>query len=401
MLGPEHEAATLEEPNPPGILPAVRPAVKLVGGEHAEGEREEEDHARPRPAARRGVERKRAQKQRQGGEAVAAVGLDEVVPVVPADLPGRLRRLCEAALALEPGDRPQTAELFRRTVQTWLEERDADGLADAGRTALAELESACARGDAASLPAAFAAVRVACEQALVRAPEHPSALATLDRACLYMVEFELEHGTPRAAAAWLAEVRRPPAGLGERIQAAAQALAEREAAAASLLADFDTGAGVRTRAFVTLLLGIVFVFAPLLTGRFARDAPMSDIASATALVLVVVLGLWFWARDSLSRSVLNRAFIRTTATVPALHLVLIAGADRLGLDVVDITVLLALLAASTSFSMAANHGHLRRRLRLAGAALGVLGPRQRPAFGGVALALGPHRSHELARLPRG
>ncbi len=275
------------------------------------------------------------------------------LPVVPADLPGRLRRLCEAALALEPRDRPQTAEAFRRTVQTWLEERDADALADAGRTALAELESASARGDAAGLPAAFAAVRVACEQALVRAPEHPAALATLDRAYLHMVEFELEHGTPRAAAAWLAEVRRPPAGLEERIHAAAQALADREAAAASLLADFDTGAGVRTRAFVTLLLGIVFVFVPLLTGRFARDAPMSDIASATAVVLVVVLGLWFWARDSLSRSVLNRGFIRTTATVPALHLVLIAGADRLGLDVVDITVLLPLLAASTCFSMAA------------------------------------------------
>ncbi len=275
------------------------------------------------------------------------------LPSVPTDGPPRLQKLCVQALATEPSERPATAEVFRRAVQAWLEERDADALADAGRAAVPALEAACSAGDPALVPTFFAAVRVPCEQALARAPDHPSARATLDEGVLRMVHFELERGTARAAAAWLAEVKSPPPGLRQRVVAAVEAAAAREAAAASLLADYDLRAGVRTRAFVAFLLGLVFTLAPLAAGRFARDITLGQLAGATVAVLLGVLGLWYWARDSLSRSALNRAFIRTSAVVPCLHLVLILAAGPLGLDVVTVVVLQPLLAATTCLVMAA------------------------------------------------
>ena len=275
------------------------------------------------------------------------------VPVVPPGVPGRLRALCDAALAMDPADRPASAESFRRSVQAWLEERDADALAEAGVAALTQLRELIEAGNATAVPGAFAAVRAPCDQALARAPHHPAALAARDRAFLHMVDFELQNGTARAAASLLAEVRQPPPGVAERIEAVARAQAQRAAAAATLLAEFDVKAGERTRAFVSLLLGLLFVFVPLLTGRFARDAPMGDLALGTGGVLAAVLGLWVWARDSLGRSVLNRAVIRTTAAVPAMHLLLMAGAAPLGLDAVEVTVLLSLLAALTCLTMAA------------------------------------------------
>jgi serine/threonine-protein kinase len=274
------------------------------------------------------------------------------VPTPPQSAPARLRQLCSAALALVPADRPPSAEAFRRAVQSWLKERDADALAEAGVAALPALQSAAGAGDAAGIAATFAAVRVSCEQAIVRSPDHPGARTTLDAALTHMVHFELAHGTARAASAWLTELPAPPEALVETVRAAVRAEEARNAAAAQLMADNDPGAGVRTRAFVTVLLGALFTFVPALVGRFDRDPGLADLAVGAAAMLACVLGLWVWARDSLGRSALNRAFIRTTAAIPAIEILPLASAERLGLDAVRAVVLFPLLTGVSCLVMA-------------------------------------------------
>lgn len=266
-------------------------------------------------------------------------------PVAPAQAPARLARLCMQALALDPAGRPETAESFRRFVQSYLEERDADALVEAGGAALVSLHERASDAASTQVPALFAACRLAYEQALVRAPEHAAALAGLHAARTARIRWDLARGDARAAADLLHELSRPEPALAEQVSTALSLEATRSARAAKLIADHDEAAGLRTRVFVSLVIGLVLTLLPLGTHLFDRDASTSRVAIGTLGLLAVILGMWFWARDSLGRSLLNRAVIQITAATPVVQLLMLAGAEQLGLTNVQIVTLFPLIAA--------------------------------------------------------
>ena len=265
------------------------------------------------------------------------------LPPVPAG-PARLVAICMRTLALEPSERPATAEVFRRELQSWLEERDADALCEAGVSTLAELRAAPEAAPEA-VPTLHAGCRLAFEQALLRQPSHDVARAGLDEAHTLRVRWDLGRKDIAAAAAHLALVSAPPPALVADVERA-RVRAERDAAEATrLLADHDPGAGIRTRAFLSLVLGLLITLAPMGAHLFHRDATMVEVAVGTTLVMAAMAGMWVWARDSLSKSLLNRSMIRGLIATPAVHLAMIGGASLLGLDAATVVVFFPLNAA--------------------------------------------------------
>lgn len=267
----------------------------------------------------------------------------ETVPP-PPEGPARLVALCVEALSADPAARPPSAEAFRRRVQAWLEERDADALVAAGAADLAGLRAAVVDPASAEVATLHARCRVAFEQARLRRPGHPDADAGLAEAHTLRLGWELARNDARAAAATLALMEAPPAALAESVRRAVAREATQDAQARQLLADHDEAVGIRTRAFVSLIIGSVITLVPLATHFLDRDAPLVNVAVGTALAGALMVGMGVWARDSLSRSVLNRAVIRGLVATPSVHLILMAGAWGLGLDVATMVVFFPLHA---------------------------------------------------------
>ncbi len=276
---------------------------------------------------------------------VVIAGAAADVPILPPSAPMRLAQLCTQTLALDPAERPPSAESLRRQVQSYLEERHADALVEAGQAALTDLVSRSADAAAHDVPALFAACRLAFEQAIAHAPDHADAHSGLAAARTARIRWDLNRGDARAAFELLEEMTEPPSALVDEVRAALALHASRTALADQLIADHDEAAGIRTRTFVSLLLGLALTFLPLAAHFFSPDPSLLSIAAATTSMLGLMLGLWFWARDSLSRSMLNRAVIRTAVVTPVMNLLLVLGAQRMGLTASQVMILCPFIAA--------------------------------------------------------
>ena len=77
---------------------------------------------------------------------------------------------------------------------------------------------------------------------------------------------------------------------------------------------YDAQIGTRTRMFITLILGVVFVFAPLVGALKPDLMPLShhvDYVLWTIGVIGFLGALGFWARESLSKTLINRRLFVT------------------------------------------------------------------------------------------
>ena len=273
-------------------------------------------------------------------------------PLPPVGAPLRLAALCMESLAMSPQERPASAEVFRRSVQSFLEERDADALAEAGGEALLQLQLACAAPDSTEVPALYATCRVAFEQGLARSPGHAAAATGLRTAQERRIRWELARGDAVLATELLGAMADPPAELVTEARRVSALAATRNAEAGRLLAEHDQRVGIRTRAFVSLILGSYLTLLPLATHLFDRDAGLDRIVIGFVVTIVVMSSVWVWARDSLSRSVLNRALIRVVVATPILQLLLIVGGAAMGFDSVQLVVFFPLVATVISATFA-------------------------------------------------
>jgi serine/threonine-protein kinase len=97
----------------------------------------------------------------------------------------------------------------------------------------------------------------------------------------------------------------------------------------------DERTGTRTRMFVVLILGVIFTGAPLLGTVAAGPAGFthhSDFVLWSIGLLLFVLGLGYWARDSMSKTVINRRVLASTVFLFVGQLALWLGAWELGVD---------------------------------------------------------------------
>jgi hypothetical protein len=169
-----------------------------------------------------------------------------------------------------------------------------------------------------------------------------------------MIDYELEHGDPRAAAALCSELDAPPPALAERVREAVRGKEAREAELLQLERAHDVKLGTRTRTFLSALLGVMFTSLPL-AGAFHpawRPSSAAAIAFWSGMFLAVVLGLGVWARHSMMRTLFNRRVFAFVVACFVLQLALALGASIADLqppllEVVLIFEWLVLAATST------------------------------------------------------
>jgi serine/threonine-protein kinase len=244
-------------------------------------------------------------------------------PPLDPELPVELTKICRRAMARLPADRFESAEALRLAIQDYLQHAGATRLAALAGQRLSELKAEIAQGASSDeqrrrLYDLLGECRFGFRSAAQAWPEHVQAQAGLVDALSAMAEYELSRDDPEAAELLVRELPSIPAALEARIRESRRAKAERAAKDEALRKvgeSFDPEIGRRTRTFVGVALGAIWTIAPLIS-YFVTEGARS-VTPMRALVLDlcitgIVVGFVLWARDSLSKSALNRRF---TATV--------------------------------------------------------------------------------------
>jgi serine/threonine-protein kinase len=288
------------------------------------------------------------------GQTIMAVlhAVMSVEPELPAETPSELANICRVAMARTPDRRFASADALRRELQGFLRHRESDRLATRAGERLSELEALLATPERAAAEGSlrdelFGQARFGFEQALASWADNQRARAGLTRAIRAMVEYELDHGDPQVAATLAGRAEGLPAELVERLT---RAVERRRAGLDELVQrrrDFDLRIGERTRVFVISILGGVWTATPFLAQFvFGPGDERSPSYLAVPIVsLVILAGLAIWARESLTRTHVNRTVVATLAIALIAQLMLMLGGVLMGLSYYDSTALLPLVWA--------------------------------------------------------
>ena len=241
-------------------------------------------------------------------------------PDLPDDAPPELARICMRAMAADPADRYLSIDELRHDLTAYLEHRGSARLADVARARKDELLAVLALPAGApgrereAVYRLYGACRFGFHEALSAWRDNVEARAGLIEATVAVAEYELSSDDPRAAIGLLSELDAPPPGLVARARAAADAMRHRRAALDALEAALDHRVGTRTRMFVILILGLFFVGAPLfgaIRPEVARMQHPIEWVGWTSGLTVLHLVLGWWARESLSKTLVNQRLFLT------------------------------------------------------------------------------------------
>jgi len=252
------------------------------------------------------------------------------------DVPEELVDLCHRAMAKDPTDRVATAEEFRQALVAYDEHRLSRQLSkDASDRVSRLLELTIQPGaDEArrrAIYSLFSECRYAFRASLEAWSDNPRSDKGLAEAAVAIARFELRNGDPRAARAALVDIAGPLHELRDEISALEKQQKEEAAhtsALAKVGADFDPKIGQRTRAFVTLVSGLVWAAGPLFVRASIIRSPhmaMEALLACDAVVVVVMSSLFLWARESLTATEFNRRVCAVSAFVVFGQLVLVTG----------------------------------------------------------------------------
>jgi serine/threonine-protein kinase len=222
---------------------------------------------------------------------------------------------------------------LRVAIDEYLRHRGSRKLAHDAKQSLTLLQKAIEgdAGDDRKLAVAnlLGECRFGYHAALSAWPANETARNGLDRALLLVIEHELIEGSPATAATLLREVSAPPADVSARVKAAVDARAEEDARLHRMEGDLDPTVGGRTRAFIMGLFGVAWTVSPLAGWAYATHVGKASYFETTLLPAVVFLLLGFvaytWARETLTKTALNRRLSLTFALYFAAHCILVAG----------------------------------------------------------------------------
>jgi serine/threonine-protein kinase len=254
-------------------------------------------------------------------------------PTFPASFPAEAKRICLRALEREPSARFESAMELRVAIDEYLRHRGSRKLAHDAKQSLTLLQKAIEgdAGDDRKLAVAnlLGECRFGYHAALSAWPANETARNGLDRALLLVIEHELIEGSPATAATLLREVSAPPADVSARVKAAVDARAEEDARLHRMEGDLDPTVGGRPRAFIMGLFGVAWTVSPLAGWAYATHVGKASYFETTLLPAVVFLLLGFvaytWARETLTKTALNRRLSLTFALYFAAHCILVAG----------------------------------------------------------------------------
>jgi hypothetical protein len=276
-------------------------------------------------------------------------------PEIPDSVPAELARIIRRAMDQDPDARFENAEQLRLAIGGFLEHRGSIRLANEAEERLEKLlearslEAADESERRLTLYHLFGECRFGFLEALRTWRENEAARAGLSRAIEAMIEFELSANDGRAASILLAELPAPSEELRTRVAKAVEAANLEKERAQKLSAEHDETIGRRTRAFVGMIMGSLWTLGPLLWAyltprwEFARSHWMAiDFALITG---VIGQGLYWWARDSLSKTLINRRLVWTVRITLWLQVVLYVGAYLAGISSAHTHVMLVFLWA--------------------------------------------------------
>jgi serine/threonine-protein kinase len=289
-------------------------------------------------------------------------------PSFPDLAPAELVRICQRALDGDPDARFESAEQLRLAVQGYLQHRGSLQLAGEATQRLDELRAELARPeeqlDRDALYNLFGAARFGFQQALRAWRENETASSGLREATLAMIEHEIAADDPRAAAALLAELQRPPPELLTRVAELKKRHDVERARLAQAAQEFSPEVGRRTRSFLALVLGGLWSASPMV--QHLADVKLSiERWIGWSLVFIVVLSLvGVWARETMMKTEFNRAMGRAVIWVFFAQLTLACGALLIGLEPAQFRVILMFLWFCTAAMLAVT---LERRMAPAAA----------------------------------
>lgn len=277
------------------------------------------------------------------GDTLQALLLDALSP--PASFEAtepELWAICARAMNPDPSARFETAEQLRLALSGFLRHRGARQLGERAERSLEALRGCLDAGDEAGADAAFAECRFGFRAALEAWPEFEQAQHHLREAEWTMARAELSAGRPVAADRLLSSSSEVPDALRAAVDRALREHAQERASMERWRIDSDEATGRGVRAFVSAVLGIVWIFGPLFRGHLVAASPLGVVGpylSATVFVGAV----FYWARASLMRSKVNRGLVIIVLAVHVADLVLACVAALHGRDLLWVEEILPLI----------------------------------------------------------
>jgi len=305
----------------------------------------------------------------RAGATVAEI-IDRVdEPIAPVEAaPAELRAICARALAPDPAARYASALELRRALNDYLERRGALRLAAQAAQALARLEAALVEeGPPAEVVERrvriyrlFGECRFGFEQALATVPDLAEARAGMARAVTAMIAHELEAGDPKAARLLMASLPEPAPELVARVAEAERKHREDEARRRELERigqENDERIGRRTRTFLALTVGVLWIVLPFVgwkTGTFSHATPSRQLI-ATGILAGIVIAFAIWARDTMTRTMLNRMATAGAVGACSAQIVLHVGSWLAGVPPVQSAIYPLILFATVVGVVAFSH----------------------------------------------
>ncbi len=253
---------------------------------------------------------------------IASIVLSE--PRFERGFPAEAARICAKAMHRDPRERHASVQELRVAIEDYLRHRGSRKLAHDAKQSLQKLLHTLEHegpGEERTLAVfnLLGECRFGYKAALSAWPENRSARQGLDRALLAVVKHELESGDPAAASALLREVETKAPELIAQVEAAVKKRAEEDERLRRLDVDLDPQVGSRTRTALGAGFGLVWSAVPLLgmlhVARGGEATHVGTIAMSAAFLLLGFGARW-WARETLTKTLLNR---RLTATL-GIHL---------------------------------------------------------------------------------
>ena len=268
----------------------------------------------------------------------------------PEHIPEELASIARRAMSRAPADRFASADELRKKVEWYLRHRGSLALSAEASLRLDEMRAVLrAKSDPDEIRDRvnhlFAEARFGYRQAIRACDDNEGARVGLREATELVVVFELEEGTPEAAAAALAELDTPPPELAKRV---AEAMRRREAEKArvatleKLSAELDPATGRRTRWVAGAIMGSLWTIAPELSGWLYRKHGTTERwvpYVATIGIITFATGVVLWGRESLSKTAVNRRTQAAAMVMFAMQLALQLGSNLLGLSLLHVFVL--------------------------------------------------------------
>jgi len=237
-------------------------------------------------------------------------------------VPTELAALANRATARDPSDRPESASVFRRAIEDYLEHRHSTELearATAGKDALVAFFARAHKGIAEGthvgqgLRRDFLECRFAFRQALEIWPGNEKAKAGLQEVLRAMANFALANDQLERAAESVAELSPPDPALEQRLRALRQDLAQRHQRLLELERDASIDTFREKRSLMALGTGLLFIIWNIVCGLLHRSGTfvfeVTDLLWFNAMTIALFSGAAWIVRKSLLTTATNRRLV--------------------------------------------------------------------------------------------